>query len=132
MTARWHVGFMCKRRLTASSEGRNPISLLLSPGGLEYTGTRTAFINEALESCRLCRLLKDFLDRTEAEALVRRQRLQTTEGTHADEHVRFVLHLTRTQFTISTPDVVFSGILRFRPTTSPGKSRQEDLWHVNE
>jgi hypothetical protein len=127
MTASWHVGPMCMRQLTTSNEGRNPISLLLSPVGLEYTELRTAFFDEALKDCRLCRILKDFLDQTEGEARVRRQRLQVTsqsEGTYVEERVRFVLRLSNTQFTISAPILPFSSILRFRPTTNPGKSAQ--------
>jgi hypothetical protein len=115
------------RQLTTSNEGRNPISLLLSPVGLEYTELRTAFFDEALKDCRLCRILKDFLDQTEGEARVRRQRLQVTsqsEGTYVEERVRFVLRLSNTQFTISAPILPFSSILRFRPTTNPGKSAQ--------
>jgi hypothetical protein len=115
---------MCMRRLTTSGKEGSPVSLLMSRNGLAYTGTRTAFIEEALQGCRFCRILKDFLDQAEAEARVRRERLQaTSEGTHVDERVRFVLHLSRTHFTISAPDVVFSGTLSFRPTTNPGKSR---------
>jgi hypothetical protein len=83
--------------------------------------------DEALKDCRLCRILKDFLDQTEGEARVRRQRLQVTsqsEGTYVEERVRFVLRLSNTQFTTSAPILPFSSILRFRPTTNPGKSAQ--------
>lgn len=115
---------MCMQRLTTPSGEKSPISLLLSNEGLQYSGTRTAFIEEALHDCRLCRLLKDFLDRIEAEARVRRQRLQATIGAEqplVKEQVRFVLQLSVFQFTISAPDVVFSGTLSYRPTTNAGK-----------
>ncbi|KAJ8118413.1 hypothetical protein OPT61_g614 [Boeremia exigua] len=124
MTARWHVGPACMRRLITTVEGKNPISRLLSPSGLEFAGERSEFVNEALEDCRLCRILKDFLDQIEEEARVRRNRLQhsneSPQGLHTDQHVRFVFHLSQNRFSISAPNVIFSGTLQFSPTTSPG------------
>ncbi|KAH7402294.1 heterokaryon incompatibility protein-domain-containing protein [Phaeosphaeria sp. MPI-PUGE-AT-0046c] len=135
MSSLWHVGPMCMQRLTTPIGGESPIVLLLSPDGFEYAGTRAAFINEALKDCRLCRILKDFLVQTKTKARLRRQRLQTTSGseqTHFTEYVRFVLHLSRTQFTISAPDVVFSGALSYRPATNANDPVAQFLPNVVE
>lgn len=130
ITTPWHVGPTRMRRLTTASEGRKPISLLLSWSGLEYVGNCINFIDEARDDCRLCRILKDFLDHTETQAQTRRQRMQNaseSEETHVHGRVRLMLRLIRTRFTISNPDVIFSEIRRFRPTTNIGIFTLHDL-----
>jgi hypothetical protein len=120
-----YTGPVCARLLTTSVASASPISLLLSPDGLEYARPWVTLMNEAQIGRRLCRILKDFLDQAEARSRARRNRLQrVTDASQIDQQdrdVRFLLRLSGSNLLMSAPYTLFAGTIHFGATTNFGK-----------
>jgi hypothetical protein len=122
-----HIGPVCINLLTTTVAGVSPISLLLSSEGLVYAKPWTTLMNEAQAGCRLCRILKDFLDQADERSRARRDRLSSANNvSHKPEEERVVhfilrLSLSGNDLLIDAPDTVFAGTLRYKATTNFGK-----------
>jgi len=130
MAVSGYIGSACIRLLTTTVADASPISTLLSPEGLAYPKSWTDLRNEARNGCRLCRILKDYLDQADERSRVRRDRLQAAptivlDAPEEERVIHFVLRLSGNHMTISAPNVVFAGTVQYRATTSFGKVAAE-------
>jgi hypothetical protein len=120
-----HIGPVCINLLTTTVAGVSPISLLLSSEGLVYAKPWTTLMNEAQAGCRLCRILKDFLDQADERSRARRDRLSSANNvSHKPQEervVHFILRLSGNDLLIGAPDTVFAGTLQYKATTNFGK-----------
>lgn len=120
-----YIGPLCASLLTTTVTDTSPIAWLLSPKGLMYSKPWANITDEAQDGCRLCRILKDFIDQADEKSRARRNRLQgaaaIVSNTPEEERaVRFVLRLSGRHLMINTPDDVFAGTLQYRATTNFG------------
>ena len=123
-----YICLICADLFTTPVKSQNPISLLLSESGLEFTQSRQSILYGASRACRLCRLLKDFDDQAEGAKLRTEERFRNRKSSGAtipspqNDMLRLRFQLSRNHFSISAPNNVFAGTLQFRPTTDAGRT----------